>query len=206
VTDFLQSKVNEQLQFLKKVEEESRIDKVKNAPLIRDARVSIGMAQNLIDRGLVNTQGPAINKDIRFAFGAHLKAANKSLIMACGEDALREGLDFLQRQSELGGRGGHARWEGYKPIKSVFEILAASIDALDDWVPTNELWPDFFSYLDMLDLKPEEIEHETDKQKDVITWKAGKTSHNGKTYKISAGKFSRGAFKNKISNIRKPSS
>jgi len=195
VTDFLQGKVDEQWQFLKGVEEDSSIDKVRNARLIRDARASIGMAQDLIDRGRVNTQGPAIDKDIRFAFDAHLKAAYKSLIMACGEDVLLEGLNFKSRQSESGLKGADIRWKKEARIK-----VNALIDDLrkprySDW-RAKEKWDKLISLMN-----DEEVGEDREKLDPQENWIKGDADKSTIRYNGDGGKpLTYKTFKNRLSS------
>ena len=100
----------------------------------------------------------------------------------------RLGVKYSQDQSDRGRAGADARWQGVRELSEVYEKLARRRDELGDPAPANELWPEFYDFLNYRSFRPKEIEHETDMRKDVIRW--------------DGGKITRGAFNNKISALR----
>ena len=98
------------------------------------------------------------------------------------------GLKLSRDNSDRGKQGAQARWAGVQTLSGIYEALAKQEDTLGDPIPSNDLWLEFQGILDCAGLHPEEVEHDTDMQKDAIRW--------------DGGKVTRGTFKNKISALR----
>lgn len=138
----------------------------------------------------------------RERFLATIDTAERFLANARDEYCIRIGINYSKDQRERGRKGGEKRWAGYRTLESVYRALAERTDELGDPVPSNELWPELYSFLDDKKLNPAEIEHEADIQKDVIRWSEGYIEDGDSSHKISAGKITRGTFKNRISDLR----
>lgn len=66
---------------------------------------------------------------------------------------------FTERQTEKGKAGATARWSGNEAreaLASIINDLATRTDALGDWLPPAELWPELHSAMDSRDLAPVE--------------------------------------------------
>lgn len=88
---------------------------------------------------------------------------------------------YIDQQKKKAQKGAQSRWISTSNIKSTIQKLAVRRDALGEYAPAKELWPEFFAELDQDQLEPVE-------EGNRITWRGNPSGITLKTFtnKISA--------------------
>ena len=101
-----------------------------------------------------------------------LKRIPKGLETAILKEHAKHGREFQKRQAEA----GRQRWKERGEVLDIVTGLAGQKDMIGDYLPPRELWSEFWSMLDHLDLNPQEIGQGVEKRIDYdggsITYEA----------------------------------
>ncbi len=85
---------------------------------------------------------------------------------------------------KAGTKSGTDHLDQYANVSQIVANLARRRDALGDWTPARELWPDVYSTLDLMRLEPEETA-------DAITYDAvgGRTEIKFTSFKVMVSRY-----------------
>lgn len=111
-------------------------------------------AVTLIDRYMAEEQGRADKVDMQARAATEMEQAGaKSAI-----EGIRKARKVSALASQKGAAGAVARWSGKArdALASIINDLATRTDALGDWLPPAELWPELHSAMDSRGLGPVE--------------------------------------------------